>query len=319
MIRGGLQSGPPMPKNLAPPPLSAADYEAIESAVMETARGRWFLAEYARRNRHADTDMLLGALARLENVVRQETVLPTPDRVRNGLLEMAKVIARTKAEIAAIKPDFAPGRLGEASEELDTIVRATESATSDILAAAEQIQEVAWTLREQGHKAETCELLDAQATEIYSACSFQDLTGQRIRKVIGALHYVESRINAMLETWGVGPSATDAAGPPTADENAALQNGAAHVAHRLDQADIVMGTAANDELRRQPPASAAVADANDRAAAAVEKLQAAPAPQPSGITAAHNVEPARERARLRTDPLAALRTMSYEERIALFS
>src|SRR5262245_58968853 len=98
MIRGGLQSGPPMPKNLAPPLLSAADYEAIEAAVMETARGRWFLVEYARRNRHADTEMLLGALARLENVVRHETVLPSPDGARNGLLEMAKAIARTKAE-----------------------------------------------------------------------------------------------------------------------------------------------------------------------------------------------------------------------------
>ena len=52
------------------PPLSEADYEAIEAAVMETTRGRWFLAEYARRNRHADTAMLLAALARLEDVLR---------------------------------------------------------------------------------------------------------------------------------------------------------------------------------------------------------------------------------------------------------
>ena len=44
-----------------PAPLSDADYEAIEGAVMETARGRWFLAEFARRNRNADTTMLLNA------------------------------------------------------------------------------------------------------------------------------------------------------------------------------------------------------------------------------------------------------------------
>jgi hypothetical protein len=61
------QKVPAMPSPV--PPLSDADYQAIEAAVMETTRGRWFLAEYARRNRHADTEMLLGALARLENVV----------------------------------------------------------------------------------------------------------------------------------------------------------------------------------------------------------------------------------------------------------
>jgi hypothetical protein len=54
------------------PLLSDSDYDAIEAAVMETARGRWFLAEFARRNRHADTRMLLDALARLETVIREE-------------------------------------------------------------------------------------------------------------------------------------------------------------------------------------------------------------------------------------------------------
>ena len=44
-----------MPLPPAPMPLTDADYEAIEAAVVETNRGRWFLAEYARRNRHADT------------------------------------------------------------------------------------------------------------------------------------------------------------------------------------------------------------------------------------------------------------------------
>ncbi len=50
-------------------PLSETDYEAIEAAVMETARGRWFMAEFARRNRQADKLLLLGALQRIERVV----------------------------------------------------------------------------------------------------------------------------------------------------------------------------------------------------------------------------------------------------------
>jgi len=46
-----------------------SDYDAIESAIMETSRGRWFLAEYARRNRHADTNMLLSAINKLKEVI----------------------------------------------------------------------------------------------------------------------------------------------------------------------------------------------------------------------------------------------------------
>ena len=59
-----------MPQPPALMPLSEADYEMIEAAVMETGRGRWFLAEYARRNRHSDTMTLLGAIGRLEAAIR---------------------------------------------------------------------------------------------------------------------------------------------------------------------------------------------------------------------------------------------------------
>ncbi len=52
-----------------------------------------------------------------------------------------------------------------------------KTATSDILGAAEKIQEFAWTLREQGVDNDSCDALDMEATNIYMACSFQDLTG----------------------------------------------------------------------------------------------------------------------------------------------
>ncbi len=50
-------------------PHDASQYDLIEAAVRETERGRWFLEEYARRNRNADTDVLLGAIHRLESAV----------------------------------------------------------------------------------------------------------------------------------------------------------------------------------------------------------------------------------------------------------
>jgi chemotaxis protein CheZ len=239
-----------------PSPLNEADYEAIEAAVMETARGRWFLAEYARRNRHADTTMLLKALDRIESTIGGTKTVEPVERIRFDLVEMSKAIARTKTEIASIKPDADDhGKFGEASEELDSVVQATEKATSDILACAERIQEIAWTLREQGVEGEVCDLLDANATEVYTACSFQDITGQRTRKVINVLRYLEDRINAMIGIWGLdGAMAAEAAEKRAVDEDKALLNGPARPGMGLDQSDVdmVMGPAAA-AARSAPP------------------------------------------------------------------
>jgi chemotaxis protein CheZ len=294
-----------MPMPPVPMPLSEADYEAIEGAVLETSRGRWFLAEYARRNRHADTKMLLTAIDRLEAAIRGERTAESVDRIRFDLVEMAKAIARTKAEIAAIKPDGEQhGKFGEATEELDSIVGATEAATSDILAAAEHIQEVAWTLREQGLEAEVCDLIDAKATAVYTACSFQDLTGQRTRKVIQVLRYLEGRINAMIDIWGLdGTMAAEAAEAARArDGGAALLSGPAQQGLGLDQADVdvVMG-----------PAAGAAPDYDE-----VEFVDAKPAAEPVATSAAPPIAP---QAAPASDPLAPLNALSPEEKIALFS
>jgi hypothetical protein len=75
---------------------SDADYETIEAAVLETARGRWFLREYARRNRNADTQAVLNALSDLkETVVDGEPM----GRLKADLQEMAAAIGHTKSEV----------------------------------------------------------------------------------------------------------------------------------------------------------------------------------------------------------------------------
>ncbi|SOR31898.1 conserved protein of unknown function [Methylorubrum extorquens] len=202
-------------------PLDASQYDAIEDAVRETERGRWFLTEYARRNRNADTEVLLDAIRRIENAVTTDR----PDdvgRFRGDLMEMADAIARTRAEVAALSTaEQGESRLTVASEALDAIVRATERATSDILSAAEEVQEAAWTLRETGIDSELCDALDRHATQIYTACSFQDLTAQRTSRVVHTLRYLENRIASMIGIWGspedaVPPLGEDAPVPATA-------------------------------------------------------------------------------------------------------
>jgi chemotaxis regulatin CheY-phosphate phosphatase CheZ len=189
---------PPLP---TPAPYSDADYEMIAEAVLETARGRWFLSEFARRNRNADTKLVLEAVEKLEHALAARGETPETELVRLDLVDMMNAITRTKGEIAAMRQSADNTHIDRASLELDSVVVATGRATSDILAAAERVQEIAWSLREQGTDPSVCDLIDAHATEIYTACSFQDLTGQRIRKVIEVLRYLEDRINAMIRIW----------------------------------------------------------------------------------------------------------------------
>jgi hypothetical protein len=75
------------------------DFDTIEAAVMETARGRWFLKEYARRNRNADTQLVLEAMDRLKE--------PVPDaaevtHLQEDLKEMASAIRQTKEEVRSL-------------------------------------------------------------------------------------------------------------------------------------------------------------------------------------------------------------------------
>jgi chemotaxis regulatin CheY-phosphate phosphatase CheZ len=310
-----------------PAPLSDADYEAIEGAVMETARGRWFLAEYARRNRNADTSMLLKALDRIEAAMRGEHSVEPVDRIRFDLVEMSRAIGRTKTEIAAMKPDADHhGKFGEASEELDSVVQQTEAATSDILACAERIQEMAWTLREQGLDAAACDLLDANATEVYTACSFQDLTGQRTRKVIGVLRYLEGRINAMIDIWGLdGAMSAEAAETRAAAGDNVLLNGPALPGQGLDQADVdmVMGPAAvsRDVEEIAPP----LQPAEEAVEIAIAERASESAHEETAEDEIADEEwedlprPAMRAAAPGSDPLEPFMALSAEEKIALFT
>jgi chemotaxis regulatin CheY-phosphate phosphatase CheZ len=200
------------PDGTSPSPLDAPrqsslaeGYASLEALLRASPRGRWFLAEYARRNRSAETDLLLEAIARIEKaMLKPPSRQAAPSGVFAELVEMSEAIARTRREIAQIKPPHQfDQQLISASAELDHIVEATEKATSDILEAAEEIQEVAWILRERGTDIELCDKIDQRATDIYTACSFQDITGQRTEKVVKALRFIEQRINAMIEIWGV--------------------------------------------------------------------------------------------------------------------
>ncbi|MCX7325532.1 MAG: hypothetical protein NTZ14_14110 [Hyphomicrobiales bacterium] len=237
------------------PAVSEADYNAIELAVMETARGRWFLREFAARNRNADTTMLLSAISRLERTVSGEEAFGQVDRVRSDLVEMATSISGLLHDLENSNvSNNERVRLGEATSALDAIVKTTENATSDILAAAESIQEIAWHLRERQIDEAVCDKIDHLATDIYTACGFQDLTAQRTQKVVRTLSFLEERINALVDLWA-GPEGRSGATMGTASPDGS-RSVASAVPADLNQHDIDVVIVEPQAVGRQAAAGA---------------------------------------------------------------
>lgn len=84
---------------------------------------------------------------------------------------------------------------------MDAIVSATERASFDILNSAERLMDLGAKLRKGGADPDLCTEVESEVMNIFTACSFQDLTGQRTSKVVNALRYIEQRVNAMIAIW----------------------------------------------------------------------------------------------------------------------
>ncbi|WP_419797464.1 MAG: protein phosphatase CheZ [Terasakiella sp.] len=116
----------------------------------------------------------------------------------NELESLADYIHSAKAEIAQLRPDDVKEKyLSSASDELDAIVEATADATNNIMDATEIVEEVM-----AGLEPEISDKLMEATTKIYEACTFQDITGQRITKVVNALKHIEEKIDALVDAFG---------------------------------------------------------------------------------------------------------------------
>lgn len=131
---------------------------------------------------------------------------------------LSHYIANAKAEIAQVRPEeIRTTHLPTATDELEAIVGATEQATHQIFEAVEGIEEVAGTL-----DPETAQKLTDHVTAVYEACSFQDITGQRITKVVTTLQQIEHKVDTILAAFG--EDATQAKTEPPPSEGAPEQS-----------------------------------------------------------------------------------------------
>jgi hypothetical protein len=150
------------------------DYEAIREAFMETARGRWFLGEYAKRNRHADTRRVLNAVARIERTL-EAMQQPPPDArlpaIIWNVVDQAEEAAASAVDRLAVEQRLAPIRKG-----------------------AQILKKISWRWREIGTDSRICDAIDSQVEAIQESCDRlagidirAELTGATPRPLRGKL------------------------------------------------------------------------------------------------------------------------------------
>lgn len=130
--------------------------------------------------------------------------------VRIEITRLVKEIGKTKSELASLRHPMADeegDKIVTATNELDAIVEATEKATDEILRSSEEINEILEKLRsdadvDEEHRA-AFDMIEARTIAILEACNFQDITGQRINKVVTTMRFIEERVKAMIDIWGV--------------------------------------------------------------------------------------------------------------------
>jgi chemotaxis protein CheZ len=140
-------------------------------------------------------------------------------------------ISRTKHEIAVLHgKSFNGGEMAKVTGELGAVVGGTEEATQQILEAAEAIDQAATAMTKVNspdQQKRLSEEIGERVVSIFEACNFQDLTGQRISKVMTTMKFIETHITVMMDIWG-GVDAIRAHTPPIVDEregDARLLNG----------------------------------------------------------------------------------------------
>ena len=144
---------------------------------------------------------------------------------------LGRTIATAKQEIAALRvDDITASHIPLATDELDAIVSHTAAATDTILEVCETLDKLA-----DGLTGEPAEQLQNATTRIYEACGFQDITGQRITKVVSALKMIEAKIANIVATFSDQRGGSDI---PDARDTAQLLNGPQLPALAMDQSDI---------------------------------------------------------------------------------
>jgi chemotaxis protein CheZ len=147
---------------------------------------------------------------------------------------LSRTITAARQEIAELRVDDIMDRdIPFATDELDAIVDHTAVATNAILESCEMLDEIATTVT-----GDAAAKLQEAVTKIYEACSFQDITGQRITKVVTTLKAIEGKVQQIITTFGVAIGPNEPREHAPAASRTELLNGPQLPSNAMDQSDI---------------------------------------------------------------------------------
>lgn len=143
------------------------------------------------------------------------------DGIYHELAELQRLINEARQEIGRANPsDINDKHIPTATDELDAVVEATATATGEIMDACEAVQDIIPSLPEEaGAK------ISAEMINIFEACTFQDITGQRITKVVSALKDIEKKVQSLLHLLGDAIPSEQVGSEEEVSERDALLNG----------------------------------------------------------------------------------------------
>ena len=174
--------------------------------------------------------------------------------LKQELLGLFGHLQKIRRELASLNTSHTGGddHFASMSEQLDAIVSATETATNTIMENCESIDghmEASRTKTEDPELLESFDGVTTNVNNIFEACAFQDITGQRVTKVVTTLKFVEERINAIILAWGqeeLSRVVDDFKGKIADDPDKALLHGPQLEGQGIDQSEVDRLLAQND-------------------------------------------------------------------------
>lgn len=172
-----------------------ADYDAIERAIRETGRGRWFLACYLQRNRSSETKMLLDAIAKLESAMRDSGHVVEALSPLEAVSTVKEAIGQARCEIAQMAPyDSQTAHLPLRRFDFESIPAAVADETRAIRDAAANIQSAAYAMQAAGVFQGVARQMAERAEEIERACSAQDAALNRASRMAALVSEIEAEL-----------------------------------------------------------------------------------------------------------------------------
>ncbi len=176
------QTPAPLPAPSGVGPDIETEYRSIETALLESARGRWFLAEHGRRARRLDSALLEDALGRLQSSLRQPPAL---------LGQLAAELSNLKRELETTRSRL----LGRPPTSANN-----QPASAGLLRATEDLHQLAWALQANDIDVSTCEQIAQKAASIYGLSVSQAVESQRSVQFAANLDAAITRVDAVMQT-----------------------------------------------------------------------------------------------------------------------